>query len=180
MCSKALLPLKWEAVNRPLHDESEIISNVVAEPGDENVASNEPPLRLCNDGDFGITRVIVVAPTAVGICVAREQTAVLAALLGVVVLVTTTGKDLAIVDVLEEVEEEEEAAVTGDVVVIILDLLLGNVFTCDLVGKSKFEDFVDETDDDDDDDDDEEGEADKEDDDEDEEEDDDDEDDDDE
>lgn len=48
---------------KPLHDESdEIISNVVAEPGDENVASNEPPPRLCTDGDFGITLVIVVAP----------------------------------------------------------------------------------------------------------------------
>lgn len=59
------------AFNRPLHEESDISSNVVAEPGDENVASNEPPLRLCNDGDFGITRVIVVAPTALGMWAGR-------------------------------------------------------------------------------------------------------------
>lgn len=55
------MPLKCD-VSKPLHDESEIISNV-AEPDDENVASKEPP-RLCNDGDFGITRVAVAAETA--------------------------------------------------------------------------------------------------------------------
>lgn len=90
MCSNALLPLKWAEVNRPLHDESDIISNVVAEPGDENVASNEPPPRLCNDGDFGITRVMVVAPTA-AICCVNVAVAFVGGWVGV------DGNDLAIV-----------------------------------------------------------------------------------
>lgn len=62
-CSNALFPLRRAEVRRPVQDVSEMISKVVAEPGDENVASKEPPLRLCTDGDFGITRLIVVAPT---------------------------------------------------------------------------------------------------------------------
>lgn len=54
-----------------------MISNVVADPGDENVASREPPpllllplpFRLSSEGDFGITRVMVVEPNeAIGCC----------------------------------------------------------------------------------------------------------------
>lgn len=104
------MPLRCEAFNRPLHDESDISSKVVAEPGDENVASNdEPPLRLCNDGDFGITRVIVVAPTAVGIWAGSRDAAVVvvtgltvtnAAVVWGPVDVGVAGNDLAIVEAL--------------------------------------------------------------------------------
>lgn len=150
-CSKGFLPLKWADVSRPLHDESEMISNVVADPGDENVASREPPplllplpFRLCNDGDLGITRVMVVEPKeAIGCCKPATRKVKSPKLVGIDAVV------VRLIGVLTFDMAGVVVAVPEDDFPAMWPFKLLCFFTYDFVRYSPLEDEDDEDDDDD-------------------------------